>query len=97
MLAFAAQAYVYFPGGFGTMDEFTELVTLIQTKKISVKIPMVLVGREFWTPFLDWVKKAMVEEYKTVTAEELNIFTLVDTAEEAMQIIKDSPPRFEFG
>ena len=97
MLAYAAQAYVYFPGGFGTLDELTELVTLIQTKKISVKIPMILIGKEFWTPFLDWVEKTIIEEYEAADKEDMKIYHLVDTAEEAFELIKRSPERVEFG
>jgi uncharacterized protein (TIGR00730 family) len=97
MLAYAAQAYVYFPGGFGTLDELTELVTLIQTKKISVKIPMILVGREFWTPFLDWIEKTVIKEYAAASKEDMRIYRLVDTAEEALEYIKKSPVRKRFG
>ncbi len=97
MLSYAAQAYVYFPGGFGTLDELTELITLIQCKKISVKIPMILVGREFWTPFLEWIEKTVLTEYRAIDKEDLKIYELVDTAEEAFRIIKKSPERTEFG
>jgi uncharacterized protein (TIGR00730 family) len=97
MLSFAAQAYVYFPGGFGTLDEFTEIVTLIQTKKISVKIPVILVDRDFWQPFIDWLRQSVLAKYQAVGAEDFDIFTLVDTAEEAFEIIKKSPERAEFG
>ncbi|MEY4745169.1 MAG: hypothetical protein RL272_1114, partial [Candidatus Parcubacteria bacterium] len=97
MLAYAAQAYVYFPGGFGTLDELTELVTLIQTKKISVKIPMILVGKEFWTPFLDWIEKTVCAEYKALDRKDMRIYQLVDTAEEAFAIIRKSPERKRFG
>jgi uncharacterized protein (TIGR00730 family) len=97
MLAYAAQAYVYFPGGFGTLDELTELVTLIQTKKISVKIPMILVGREFWTPFLTWIEKTVIGKYEAADRADMKIYQLVDTAEEALAIIKKSPERKRFG
>ncbi len=97
MLSYSAQAYVYFPGGFGTLDELTELVTLIQTKKISVKIPMILVGKKFWRPFLDWVDRMLIDELAVVGPEDRKIYQLVDNAEEAMEIIKRSPERIEFG
>jgi len=97
MLSYAAQAYVYFPGGFGTLDELTELVTLIQTKKISVKIPMILIGKKFWTPFLNWVDQTLCEELKVVSPNDRKIYRLVDSAEEALEIIKKSPERIEFG
>jgi len=97
MLSYSAQAYVYFPGGFGTLDELTELITLIQTKKISVTIPMILVGRKFWQPFLDWVDRTLIDDLKVVAPGDRKIYQLVDSAEEALQIIKGSPERVEFG
>ena len=96
MLSYSAQTYVYFPGGFGTLDEFFELITLIQTKKIYMKIPVVLVGKEFWQPLLEWVNKDVYEKFKAIDAEDQKIYTLVDTAEEAFEIIKNSPERKEF-
>lgn len=93
MLAYSAQAYVFFPGGFGTLDELYEIVTLIQTKKIEEKIPVVLVGREYWTGLLDWTKEVMYGKFQAVDAEDMDIYTLVDTAEEAFELIKKSNPR----
>jgi hypothetical protein len=97
MLAYSAQAYVYYPGGVGTLDELTELVTLIQTKKVSADIPIILVGREFWTPFLEWIKNTMLDQYQAVSSRDLGIFTLVDNADEAFEIVKRTPIRTEFG
>ncbi len=96
MLSYSAQTYVYFPGGFGTLDEFFELITLIQTKKIYMKIPVVLVGKEFWQPLLEWVNENMYGKFKAIDAEDQKIYTLVDTAEEAFEIVKNSPERKEF-
>lgn len=87
MLSASAQAYVYFPGGFGTMDEMTEMVTLIQTGKIPRNVPVILVGRDFWTPFLDWVNSTMCEGQRFIEKEEVAIMRVVDTADEAMKII----------
>jgi len=89
MLAFASEVYIYFPGGFGTMDEFFELLTLIQTKKIE-KIPIVLYGSEFWTPLVDFFKNQMMKKYQTVSKEDLDLFQVVDTVEEAMKYILKS-------
>ena len=97
MLAYSAQAYVYFPGGWGTLDELTEIVTLIQTRKISVKIPVILVGKHFWKPFLKWIEGSVQKDYKAVSPKDTNIYKLVDTAEEALKIIERSPQRTEFG
>lgn len=91
MLAYSAQAYVYFPGGYGTLDEFFELVTLLQTKKISTSIPVICVGREFWQPLMDWMSSQVYGKFDAIDKEDLKIFKIVDTAEEAFSIIKKSP------
>ncbi len=95
MLSAASQAYVFFPGGFGTLDEMTEMVTLIQTKKMEA-IPVVLVGKDFWQPLIDWLSQTVVGEFKCINPDDLKIFQLVDTAEEAFKIVKKSRPRQAF-
>jgi hypothetical protein len=96
MLAYSSQAYVYFPGGFGTVDELFEILTLVQTKKIFEKIPVILVGREFWGSMDAWMHQTMLGKHKAIDANDLKIYTIVDTAEEAMKIIKKTKPREEF-
>ena len=91
MLAYASQAYVYFPGGFGTLDESFELATLIQTKKISQKIPIILIGKEFWTPLIKWMEEYLYEKHQLIRKEDLAIFSIVNSAEEAFAIIKTTP------
>ncbi|HMA78876.1 MAG TPA: LOG family protein, partial [Candidatus Paceibacterota bacterium] len=78
--------YIYFPGGFGTMDELFELVTLIQTKKIE-PIPIVLYGKDFWKPMLQYFEKTLLKEYKTISKEDLDIIHLVDDVDEAYDYI----------
>lgn len=95
MLSASAQAYVFFPGGFGTMDEFFEMVTLVQTKKME-PVPVVCLGKDYWTPLDGWIKKTFVEEYKTINPEDVNLYTIVDTAEEAFSILKESKERKYF-
>lgn len=95
MLSASAQAYVFFPGGFGTADEFFEMITLIQTKKME-PVPAVLVGKDFWGGLDSWIKNTMVEKYKTLDAEETALYTIVDSAEEAFEILKGSPERKYF-
>lgn len=85
MLSFASEVYVYFPGGFGTLDELFELVTLIQTKKIS-KIPIVLYGRAYWTPLLSWIQEALAED-GLINKEDVEIYHLVDSVDEAYTYI----------
>jgi len=95
MLSYYAQAYVYFPGGFGTLDEAFELITLIQTKKIK-KIPVVLVGEAYWHGLVEWLKYTVLDEYEAIDKDDLDIFTIVNSAEEAFEIVKNSPEREEF-
>jgi hypothetical protein len=96
MLSASAQAYVFLPGGFGTLDEMTEMLTLIQTGKITPDVPLILVGKEFWQPFLDWVETALCEKHKFVEKADIGIMRVVDTAQEAYDIIKKTHER-EFG
>ncbi len=86
MLAFASEVYIYFPGGFGTMDEFFELLTLIQTKKIE-RIPIVLYGKDFWDPLVSFFNKQMLKESKTISKEDLDLFVVVDSVDEAVKYI----------
>jgi uncharacterized protein (TIGR00730 family) len=75
------------PGGFGTLDELTEALTLIQTKKIG-RFPIVLVGKKFWSGLIDWFKKTLVED-KMISADDLYLFNLVDTPEDAVKVIDE--------
>ncbi len=96
MLSFASQAYVFFPGGYGTLDECFEILTLVQTKKITDKIPIILYGKDFWGDLGGWMKKKLLDQYQTIDAEDLRLYHIVDTPEEAYEIIKKSKPREEF-
>ncbi len=88
MLAYASEVYVYFPGGLGTLDEFFEIVTLIQTKKIT-PVPIVLYGRDFWEPLVAWFEKQLLQKYKTIDETDLKLFHIVDSIEEAEAYITD--------
>jgi uncharacterized protein (TIGR00730 family) len=88
MLTFASEAYVYFPGGFGTLDEFFEIVTLIQTKKIE-PIPVVLYGKDYWEPLIRFFSEDMMKKYKTISPEDMNLFQVVDSVDEAFKYIID--------
>lgn len=96
MLSYAARGYVFFPGGFGTLDEAFEILTLIQTKKISNKIPVVLIGQEFWGPIHKWLNEEIFMKMKAVDEADLKIYTIVDSAKEAFEIVKNAPAREDF-
>jgi len=81
-----AQGFIVLPGGFGTFDEFFESATLIQTGKIG-KFPIVLVGSDFWKGMVEWIENVVQEEQKNISPEDLNLFTVVDTATEAVDVI----------
>jgi len=81
-----AQGFIVLPGGFGTFDELFEALTLIQTKKIG-KFPIILVGIKYWTGLIEWIKQVMLAEERNISPEDLDIFTLVDTADEAVENI----------
>lgn len=95
ILAASAQAYVYFPGGFGTLDELFEILTLIQTEK-SEKIPVVLVGKEYWGGLFTWLKEQPLQAFATIHPQDLDLVTIVDTAQEAYDLIKNSKDRTFF-
>ncbi|MFN0187471.1 MAG: TIGR00730 family Rossman fold protein [Bacteroidia bacterium] len=80
-----AQGFVVLPGGFGTMDELFESLTLIQTRKIG-RFPIILVGKSYWSGLLAWIKEVLVTE-KYINPEDLNLFSVVDSAEEAVNAI----------
>jgi uncharacterized protein (TIGR00730 family) len=88
MLSFASEVYIFFPGGFGTLDEFFELVTLIQTKK-SKRIPIILINREYWTPLLNWIKDQVFKNNNAINKEDMDIYYLVNTADEAFLLIQE--------
>jgi len=82
-----SQAFVIMPGGFGTLDELFEALTLIQTKKIANR-PIVLVGKEYWKGLTSWIEQTMLVE-GNISKSDLNLYTLVDTSDEAVEYIED--------
>ncbi len=83
-----SQGFIILPGGFGTLDELFEALTLIQTKKINNR-PVVLVGKAYWSGLLDWIKQTMLLTEKNISEKDLDLFKLVDTADEALAFIED--------
>jgi uncharacterized protein (TIGR00730 family) len=88
-----AQGFVVMPGGFGTMDELFEALTLIQTHKIG-RFPIVLVGKKFWSGLIDWIKDTLIEAENNVSAEDMELFTVVDTPTEAVKVIDNFYSQF---
>lgn len=88
-----AQGFIVLPGGFGTFDEFFESITLIQTGKIG-KFPIVLVGSDFWEGLIQWIQKVVAQEEKNVSPEDLELFRVVDTPEEAVRVINEFYSRY---
>ncbi len=88
-----AQGFIVLPGGVGTLDELFEAITLIQTKKIG-KFPIVLVGKSFWGGLIEWIKQIMLKKEKNVSPEDLDLFSVVDTADEALEIINNFYNKF---
>jgi len=83
-----SQGFIGMPGGYGTMDELYEALTLVQTHKIA-EFPVVLVGRAYWQGLMDWKKSVMLETEHNINPEDLQLFTIVDTADEAVKHIVD--------
>lgn len=82
-----AKAFVIFPGGYGTLDEFFESITLIQTERMG-KFPVILFGTKFWDGLIDWLRKSVLKE-KNIDPQDLDIFRVVDTPEDVVKAIKD--------
>ena len=83
-----AQGFIVLPGGVGTIDELFEAITLIQTEKIG-KFHIVLVGKSFWAGLIEWIKQIMLKKEKNISPEDLDLFSVVDTSEEALEIINN--------
>jgi uncharacterized protein (TIGR00730 family) len=81
-----AQGFIFLPGGFGTLDEMFEALTLIQTEKIG-KFPIIFVGSKYWKGLIDWIKEVVLEEEHNVSEKDMELFTVVDTADEAVEQI----------
>jgi uncharacterized protein (TIGR00730 family) len=90
-LTFSAEAYIFFPGGFGTLDEFFEIVTLMQTRKIA-QAPIICIGKEYWDEVMKFVL-SMRDDFKTISVGDENIFKIIEDDSEIIRIIKETPVR----
>lgn len=91
MFAKYSHAMIAFPGGFGTLDELFEHLTLVQTLKMQ-PIPIILVGKDFWGGMIDWIKNVVLKQYKYVSPVDMDLFKMVDTPEEAVKVLEDWLP-----
>ncbi len=92
MLSFSAEAYVFLPGGYGTLDEFFEILTLVQTKKIE-PVPIFVVGSDFWRPLYDFIVDVMYEKNAAIDKTDLDFFEICDSEDEIVAKIKATPVR----
>ncbi|WP_417291386.1 TIGR00730 family Rossman fold protein [Corallibacter sp.] len=90
-----SQGFVVMPGGFGTLDELFEAITLIQTHKIE-KFPIILVGTEFWSGLLDWVKSTLLDKFSNISPKDLDLIHLVDSADEVIDILDNFYKEYGF-
>ena len=88
MFAKYAQGFIMMPGGWGTMDEFFEIATLIQTGKFT-QTPMICIGRDYWSGLFDWMRKTMLEEHQNISPGDLDLIKLFDTADEVVAYLSE--------
>jgi hypothetical protein len=90
-LAYSAEAFLFFPGGFGTLDEFFEIVTLLQTRKVP-KVPVILIGKEYWNIMIAYLRENILSR-GNVDEDDLKMFRVIDDDDEILKIIKEAPVR----
>ena len=94
-LAFSAEVYLFFPGGFGTLDEFFEILTLMQTKKIP-PVPVICIGSEFWDPLNSFICKTQLGSFGTISASDANLYKVMDGDEYILKVIQEAKLRNEY-
>ena len=94
MLDYSAQAYLFFPGGFGTLDELFTVLTLIQTGKMEKPIPpVILIGSHFWGGLVQWIEQTLRDRLYTISPQDVDLFTVTDDIEEIMAIVDEAEER----
>ena len=91
-LSFSSEAYIFYPGGFGTLDEFFEIATLVQTRKIR-NVPIILTGVDFWKPLQAFLEDQCLKRHASVNRRELGLYVLSDNHDEILDIITNAPVR----
>ncbi len=90
LLTYASEAFVFYPGGFGTLDELLEILTLVQTQKVQ-PLPIFLVGQAHWAPLVSWMRQTLAPGNRFIDQQDLSLFTLVETEEEVYRLLTQSP------
>src|SRR3989338_3269432 len=91
-LSFAAEAYVFFPGGFGTLDEFFDIITLIQTRKIR-RVPIILYGNDYWKNLHKFIADDLLKKHAAIDEEDMSLYTITGNEDEILEIIRKAPVR----
>ena len=91
-LSFAAEAYVFFPGGFGTLDEFFDIITLIQTRKIR-RVPIILYGNDYWKNLHKFIADDLLKKHAAIDEEDMSLYTITENEDEILEIIRKAPVR----
>ena len=89
-----SQGFVVMPGGFGTLDELFEAITLIQTHKIQ-KFPIILVGKDFWSGLLEWVKTTLLDKFGNISPKDIDLIHLVDTSDEVIEVLNSFYEKYQ--
>lgn len=95
MLDFSAEAYIFFPGGYGTLDEFFEVVTLAQTGKLAGNAPIIMVGTAYWEPLATWMRETLMGQLHTLAQRDLDLWTLTDDIDELVRLVEMGVQRQE--
>jgi len=88
-----AQGFLVLPGGYGSLDELFEAITLIQTDK-TAKFPIILVGSDFWQGLLDWIEEVLLGKFESISPEDMDLVKVVDTADEVVEILNEFYTKF---
>jgi len=93
LLSFAAEAYLFFPGGFGTLDELFEMLTLVQTKKIAGTMPIILIGSDYWRQLDTFITDIVYRDHHAISPQDIDLYTITDNDDTVLELIKKAPIR----
>ncbi len=90
LLTFSAEAFIFYPGGFGTFDELFDVLTLVQTGKIP-RVPVILIGRDYWEPMNTFIKTQMLDAHKAISPDDMKLYHILEDHDEIVELIRKSP------